>query len=65
MVGEFLYHINLPPNLQVRVSSPILLITVSLFKGLITAIDGSVASFTIETGGQKDHVMQSASSMVM
>ena len=25
----------------------------------------SIASFTIETGGQKDHVMQSAGSMVM
>jgi len=25
----------------------------------------SIASFTIETGGQKDHVMQSTSSMVM
>jgi len=24
-----------------------------------------MAQFTIETGGQKDHVMQSASSMVM
>jgi len=28
-------------------------------------IYGSIASFTIETGGQKDHVMQSAGSMVM
>jgi len=26
---------------------------------------GSIASFTVETGGQKDHVIHSASSTVM